>query len=159
MSDEPKPEEAVQDVEQETPAEAKPGKKAKVAKKKSAESQAEASATADTSEAPAPTAEGPASAEASAEPMTTLESVAVSSGSPPPAGASGPFEQGVQALLRADYDGADNFFGQALTNSRKNGDQAGQIAALEQLGHLCYLRGAIPQAQTYYQQASAMRGA
>ena len=145
MSDEPKPEEVVQEVEQETTAEVRPGKKAKVAKKKAAEPQPE-EAQAET----ALTTEAPAQAEA--PPAETADSAPAKAG-------DDVFAQGVQALLRAEYDAADNFFGQALTNSRKHGDQAGQVAALEQLGHLCYLRGAIPQAQEYYQQASSMRGA
>jgi hypothetical protein len=67
------------------------------------------------------------------------------------------FQQGVQALLRAEYDTADNLFGQALTNYRKQGDRAGQIDVLEQLGHVCFLRGAEAQAQDYYRQAGALR--
>ena len=67
------------------------------------------------------------------------------------------FQQGVQSLLRGEYDAADNFFGQALIVYRKNGDQASQIDVLEQLGHLCYLRGAEAQAREYYHQAGLMR--
>jgi hypothetical protein len=140
MSDEPKPEGEVQELE----AEAKPGKKAKAAKKKGAEPQTEEApaeaTTAEAATANAATAEAPPAA---------------------PAAAAGDdiFAKGVQALLHADYTAADNFFGQALTNSRKNGDQAGQVAALEQLGHLCFLRGAEAQAQDYYRQAGQLRAA
>ena len=69
------------------------------------------------------------------------------------------FQQGIQSILRWEYDAADNFFRQALTHYRQNGDHAGQIDVLEQLGHLCYLRGAEAQAREYYQQAGLMRNA
>jgi hypothetical protein len=67
------------------------------------------------------------------------------------------FQQGVQSMLRGEYDAADNLFGQALLICRKQGDQAGQIDVLEQLGHLCYLRGSEAQAREYYQQAGLLR--
>jgi hypothetical protein len=131
-------------------AEAKSGKKAKADKKKAAipipadeaasvlaESQAAApiEPLADTAPADQP-AVAPAAATGAAQDL---------------------FQQGVQALLRAEYDAADNLFGQALTTYRKQGDRAGQIDVLEQLGHVCFLRGAEAQAQDYYRQAGAMR--
>ncbi len=146
----------VEAIDQEASVEAKPSKKTKTAKKKAAEPQAEESpVTAEVVVAEAiPVAEA-----AQAEPVAPPDIVVISTGSTQLDRPDELFEQGVQALLRAEYDAADDFFGQALANSRKNGDQAGQVAALEQLGHLCYLRGAIPQAQDYYQQAGSLRGA
>ncbi len=145
MSDEFKSEAEAQGGEQETPVtEAKPGKKAKAVKKKliaaqpSEEEVAAASAVVEASE-PIETSVA-AKVEAQSDQHNEL------------------FEQGVQSLLRGEYDAADNFFGQALTDYRKQGDQAGQISVLEQLGHLCFLRGAEAQAREYYQQAGAMRG-
>jgi len=69
------------------------------------------------------------------------------------------FQQGIQSLLHWEYDAADNFFRQALTAYRKQGDQAGQIDVLEQLGLLCFLRGAEAQTREYYRQAGLMRTA
>lgn len=147
MTDEPKPEDEVPEVEQEAQAEAKPGKKAKSAKKKAAEPQA------DEVQAEAmPAEETPAESEVPVVETGTAEA------SPSASIGDEAFAQGVQSLLRAEYDAADNYFGQVLTNSRKNGDQAGQVAALEQLGHLNFLRGAEAQAQDYYQQARQLRG-
>lgn len=152
MSDEPTSEDEVHEVEQEAPVEAKSGKKAKADKKKSIahtqpkEDQAVAKAVAETSgviETPQAATETPA---------------VVSNVETAPADRNDDlFRQGVQSLLHGEYDAADNFFGQALTNYRKQGDQTGQIDVLEQLGHLCYLRGAEAQAREYYQQAGLMR--
>jgi hypothetical protein len=144
MSDEPKPEDELPVSERETPAEVKSGKKAKADKKKPA--------------APAMIEAGPvvsAPAEASepgekpAEPATGVAAQVDRN--------DDLFQQGVQALLRGEYDAADNFFGQALALYRKNDDRTGQLSALEQLGHLCFLRGAEAQAQEYYGQAGALR--
>ena len=153
MSDEPTPEDEVHEVEQETSVEAKSGKKAKADKKKSIahtqpkEDQAVAKATAE----PSDVIETPQAA-------SETPSVASSTESEPPADRNDDlFQQGVQSMLRGEYDAADNLFGQALLIYRKQGDQAGQIDVLEQLGHLCYLRGAQAQAREYYQQASLMR--
>jgi hypothetical protein len=140
------------EVTQDAPAvEAKPGKKSKADKKKAAVLQAE--------EAVAEPA--PAEAEAAAPTEQSAASAPTDRPAAAPPVASGAtsdlFQQGVQALLRADYDAADNFFGQALTDYRKQSNRAGQIDVLEQLGHICFLRGAEAQAQDYYRQASAMR--
>ena len=141
MSDEPTPEAEVQDVVPETPTETKAGKKAKADKKKpTAQSHAE---------------ESQAAANAAVEASGAIE--------PPPAEAPSAdrnddlFQQGIQALLRGEYDAADNFFGQALTTYREQDNRAGQIDVLQQLGHLCFLRGAEAQAREYYQQAGLMR--
>ena len=139
MSDEPTPEAQVQEV----PVEAKPGKKPKADKKKPIE--------------PRQSEESQVAAQGDAEASGEIE--------PPPAAVEAPptdrdddlFQQGIQSLLRGEYDAADNLFGQALTNYRKQGDRVGQIDVLQQLGHLCYLRGAEAQAREYYQQASLMR--
>ena len=141
MSDEPTPEAEVQDVVPETPTETKAGKKAKADKKKPiTQSHPEESQAAAQSDVEASGAIEPPPAEA------------------PPADRNDDlFQQGVQSLLRGEYDAADNLFGQALTHYRKQGDQAGQIDVLEQLGHLCFLRGAEAQAREYYQQAGLMR--
>jgi len=152
MSDEPKPEDEVPVPDQEAPAETKSGKKSKADKKKAA------AQTQTDEEAPAPV---PAESEA-AEPVDQLpaSTLADRPAAAPPAASGGAqdlFQQGIQALLRGEYDAADNLFGQALTTYRKQGDRAGQIDVLEQLGHLCFLRGAEAQAREYYQQANLMR--
>jgi len=135
MSDEPTPEAEVQEV----PVEVKLGKKAKADKKKPIEPPQpegdQAAVEASGAIEPAPAAEQPAPADRNDD----------------------LFQQGIQSLLRGEYDAADNLFGQALTNYRKQGDRAGQIDVLQQLGHLCYLRGAEAQAREYYQQAGLMR--
>lgn len=146
MSDETKPEDEVQELE----AEAKPGKKAKSAKKKATEPQSE---EAQVETEPASEASAPAEATAEAQPA------AKATGKSSTGAEDDVFTQGVQALLRSDYAAADNFFGQALTTSRKSGDHVGQADALEQLGHLCFLRGAEALAQDYYQQARQLRSA
>jgi len=140
MSDEPTPEAEAQEV----PVEAKPGKKPKVDKKKPIEP---------------PQSEGDqAAANAAVEASGAIETPAATAHASAPADRDDDlFQQGVRALLRGEYDAADNLFGQALTNYRKQGDQAGQIDVLEQLGHLCFLRGAEAQAREYYQQAGLMR--
>jgi hypothetical protein len=134
MSDEPTPVDEVQ----EALVEAKPGKKSKADKKKPIA-------------APQPEADQAAAVEASG----TIEPEAVEAA--PSDRDDDLFQQGIQSLLRGEYDAADNLFGQALTNYRKQGDRAGQIDVLEQLGHLCFLRGAEAQAREYYQQAGLMR--
>lgn len=153
MSDDQTPEQTdTPEVNQDVPAEARPGKKSKADKKKAA-------APVQTDE------ETPAPVPAEAEAAAPIEQPAASAPTDRPAAApaaaagadQGLFQQGVQALLRADYDTADNLFGQALTSYRKQGDRAGQIDVLEQLGHVCFLRGAEAQAQDYYRQANAMR--
>jgi hypothetical protein len=154
MSDEPTPEAEAQEV----PVEAKPGKKPKADKKKpiephqSEESQVAAQADAEASdEIEPPPATKPPIAESSA----AIE--------PAPAHAAPTdrdddmFQQGIQSLLRGEYDAADNFFGQALTTYREQENRAGQIDVLQQLGHLCFLRGSEAQAREYYQQANLMR--
>jgi hypothetical protein len=146
MSDEPTPEAEVQEAQ----VEVKPGKKAKADKKKPIEpSQPEGDQAA------------PVEASGAIEPPPDAES---SPAIKPAAAEAAPsdrdddvFQQGIQALLRGEYDAADNLFGQALTAYRKQGDQSGQIDVLEQLGHLCFLRGAEAQAREYYQQANLMR--
>ena len=151
MSDEPTPEAEVQEI----PVEAKPGKKSKADKKKpiaSAQPEGDQAATVEASGAiePSPAAEASAVESSAAIELAATEA-------PSAARDDDPFQQGIQSLLRGEYDAADNLFGQALTNYRKQGDRAGQIDVLQQLGHLCYLRGAESQAREYYQQASLMR--
>jgi TolA-binding protein len=151
MSDEPTPEDEVHEVEQETSVEAKSGKKAKADKKKSIahtqpkEDQAVVKAAAETSgaiEMRQAATETPTAAAEDGAPVDRNDDL---------------FQQGVQSMLRGEYDAADNLFGQALLIYRKQGDQAGQIDVFEQLGHLCYLRGAEAQAREYYQQAGLLR--
>ncbi len=157
MSDEPTPE---NEVEQEAPVEAKSGKKTKADKKKPMahthpkEDQAVAKAAAETRGA----IETPQAATETPAVVSNVETAAAKDGAPVDRN-DDLFQQGVQSLLHGEYDAADNFFGQALTHYRKNGDQAGQIDVLEQLGHLCFLRGATAQAREYYQQAGLMRAA
>ncbi len=150
MSDDQTPEQVdTPETTQEAPAaETKSGKKSKAEKKK-----AVASIPVE-EEAPASVPTEVAAAEAAVStPADRTEAAPKAIGG----AAQDLFQQGVQALLRAEYDAADNLFGQALTNYRKQGDKAGQIDVLEQLGHVCFLRGAETQAQDYYRQASAMR--
>jgi outer membrane biosynthesis protein TonB len=152
MSDDQTPEPVdTPETTQETPAaETKSGKKAKAEKKRNAallQTDEEAPGPVE-AEAPEP-AETPA---ASAPADRTTAAPQASTGA-----AHDLFQQGVQALLRAEYGAADALFGQALTTYRKQNDRAGQIDTLEQLGHLSFLRGAEAQAQDYYRQASAMR--
>jgi len=148
MSDEPTPEAEVQEV----PVEAKPGKKPKADKKKPIE--------------PRQSEESQVAAQADAEASGEIElPVVESSATIKPASADAAptdpdddmFQQGIQSLLRGEYDAADNFFGQALTTYREQDNRAGQIDVLQQLGHLCFLRGAEAQACEYYQQAGLMR--
>ncbi|CAG0933331.1 hypothetical protein TFLX_03002 [Thermoflexales bacterium] len=141
------------ETNQEAPAaETRPGKKSKAEKRKAA-----AAAQAD-EEAPV-SSPAQASAVESVEPPATHAPADQAAAAPSEANgaAQNLFEQGVQALLRGEYDTAEIHYGQALTLHRKAGNQAGQIAALEQLGHLCFLRGAEAQAKDYYQQAGALR--
>ncbi len=162
MSDEPTPEDEVHEVEQEAPVEVKSSKKSKADKKKPIahtqpkEDQAVAKAAAE----PSGAIETPQAAEMPAV-VSNVEAVpaarAAAKDGAPADRKDDLFQQGVQSLLHGEYDAADNCFGQALTNYRKQGDQTGQIAVLEQLGHLCYLRGAEAQAREYYQQAGLMR--
>ena len=154
MSDDQTPEQPeTPETNQEAPvAEARPGKKSKAEKRKAA-----AAAQAD-EEVPAASATSleevePAESPVASTPTDRSEATRGAVGG----AAQSLFEQGVQALLRGEYDTAETHYGQALTLHRKAGDQAGQIAALEQLGHLCFLRGAEAQAQDYYRQASALR--
>jgi hypothetical protein len=146
MSDEPKPEDEVPVLDQETPAEAKPSKKSRADKRKPA-----AQAAPEEEKAVSAPAEAREPGETSAEPATVVAAQVDRNGDL--------FQQGVQALLRGEYDAANSFFGQALTIYRTNRDQAGQVAVLEQLGHLCYLRGTEVQAREYYRQAGLMRNA
>jgi hypothetical protein len=142
MSDEPTPDAGLQAVA----VEARPGKKSKADKKKPIEPpQSEESQVA---------AQVDAEAIGEIEPPVVESSTAIES---PADQDDDMFQQGIQSLLRGEYDAADNLFGQALTNYRKQGDRAGQIDVLQQLGHLCYLRGAEAQAREYYQQANLMR--
>ena len=154
MSDDQTPEQSeTPETNQEAPAaETRPGKKSKAEKRRTA-----AATQADE--------EALVSSPTHTEEEKSVEPPAVSAPADRAVAASGNtggaaqdlFEQGVQALLRGEYDTAETHYGQALTLHRKAGNQAGQIAVLEQLGHLCFLRGAEMQAQDYYQQASAMR--
>ncbi len=150
MSGDQTPEQAdTLDTTQEAPtAETKSGKKSKAEKKKAAASLHVEEET------PAPAPVDVAVVEPAVSAPTDRPTAA-------PAASGGVaydlFQQGVQALLRAEYDTADNFFGQALTTYRKQGDKAGQVDVLEQLGHVCFLRGAVAQAEDYYRQASTMR--
>lgn len=137
MSDEPRPEDEVPAVEPETPSEAKPAKKAKAEKKKAASAAAPDNAEETTGAAPTDrVVEAPAVAVA--ETSTQADEF---------------FQQGVQSLLRGDYDAAEIAYGQALTLRQKSADRAGQVAVLRQLGHLAFLRGAEAAARDYYQQA------
>ena len=137
----------VQELEPETSGSTKSSKKSKANKKKAM--------------AEAPSEEEYSAPEAVADTAATDGDSAEAA--PAPKGqdkndrASTLFEQGVQSLLHGEYDTAETLYGQALTLRRKAGDQAGQIAILEQLGHLCYLRGAEAQAREYYQQANLLR--
>jgi len=173
MSDEPtQDQDKVPEIELEPAAveEAKPSKKPRVAKKKTAaeslpeqEPALEPVAEPTTSPAPEPVAElpTPPAPEPVAEPTVppAPEPVATPEKIDQTERDDDLFQQGVQSLLRSEYAAADNFFGQALIVCRKNGDQAGQIDVLEQLGHVCYLRGAEAQAREYYRQAGLMRNA
>ena len=151
MSDEPTPVDEVL----EAPVEAKPSKKSKADKKKPiAQSQSEedqaAAVEASGAIEPAPAVEPPVE-----ENRAAIEPVATEA--PPPDRDDAVFQQGIQALLRGEYDAADNLFGQALTTYREQENRAGQIDVLQQLGHLCFLRGAEAQAREYYQQANLIR--
>jgi TolA-binding protein len=150
MSDEQSQEPAVVS-ELEASEEARPGKKVKATKKKAVEPQSEET------QAEAPVITLAATSTQPAAEAALSVSATDATDSPPSDRNDDLFQQGVQSLLRGEYDAADNFFGQALMIYRKNGDQPGQIAVLEQLGHLCYLRGAEVQAREYYQQAGLMR--
>jgi TolA-binding protein len=134
--------------------EAKSGKKGKADKKKVA---APISTNEESAAPPQAESEAAAPIEPPAASIPTDQPAAV----PTAASGVGPdlFQQGVQALLRADYDTADTLFGQALSTYRKQDDRTGQIDVLEQLGHLCFLRGAEAQAREYYHQAGLMRAA
>ena len=131
MSDEPTPEDEVHEVEQETSVEAKSGKKAKADKKKSIahtqpkEDQAVAKAAAETSGA----IETP---QAATETPAVASSVETAPASPAAAKDGAPadrnddlFQQGVQSMLRGEYDAADNLFGQALTDLPEAGRSSG----------------------------------
>ena len=161
---------AVAEPEPAAAEEARPGKKSKAAKKKAAaESLPEEEpavalvaeplappAVAPVAELIAPPAVAPVAAPLAPpvpEPVVTKEKIDQAEQ------VADLFQQGIQSILRWEYDAADNFFRQALTHYRQNGDHAGQIDVLEQLGHLCYLRGAEAQAREYYQQAGLMRNA
>ncbi|HSD83879.1 MAG TPA: tetratricopeptide repeat protein [Anaerolineae bacterium] len=154
MSDDQTPEQSeTPETNHEAPAaETRSGKKSKAEKRKAA-----ALAQAD-EEAPA---SSPVQSEEAKPAESPAASVPADRSAAAPANNGGAaqdlFEQGVQALLRGEYDTAETHYGQALTLHRKAGNQAGQIAVLEQLGHLCFLRGAEAQAQDYYRQAGAMR--
>jgi hypothetical protein len=151
MSDEPTPVDEVP----ETPTEAKPGKKSKADKKKPIEPPQR-----EGDQAVAVEASGAIKPASAAEPPIAESSAAIEPAAAEAAPSDrddGVFQQGIQSLLRGEYDAADNLFGQALTDYRKQGDRAGQIDVLEQLGHLCFLRGAEAQAREYYQQAGLMR--
>jgi hypothetical protein len=154
MSDDQTPEQTEElETNQEAPAaETRPGKKSKAEKRRAA-----AAAQAD-EDAPA-SSPVDSEAEKPAEPPAASAPADRAAAAPRNAGGAAQdlFEQGVQALLRGEYDVAETHYGQALTLHRKVGNQAGQIAVLEQLGHLCFLRGAEAQAQDYYRQAGAMR--
>ncbi len=146
MSDDQTPERTdTPETNHDTPvAETKSGKKAKADKKKSAAAApvpAEAEATV--------SEEQPAAGAPTDRPVAAPTAVARAG--------QDLFQQGVQSLLHGEYDAADTLFGQALTTYRKQDDRAGQIDVLEQLGHLCFLRGAEAQAREYYQQAGLMR--
>ncbi len=141
MSDEPTPEVEAQEAAPELLTETKPSKKTKADKKKPIE--------------PPPSEGDQAAAPATDQSAPPAEAPAVEAA--PADRDEGVFQQGVQALLRGEYDAADNYFGQALSTYRKQGDKAGQIDVLQQLGHLCYLRGSEAQAHEYYHQANLMR--
>jgi outer membrane biosynthesis protein TonB len=151
MSDEPTPDAETQEV----PVEAKPGKKPKADKKKPIEpSQPEGDQAAPVE------ASGAIEPPPAAEPAIAAGSAAIGSAaaeSAPSDRDDDVFQQGIQALLRGEYDAADIFFGQALITYRAQDNRAGQIDVMEQLGHLCFLRGAEAQAREYYQQAGLMR--
>jgi hypothetical protein len=148
-------EEQTQESNQElAPVEAKPGKRSKAGKKRAAvESQPEEEqpqAEPETQEAAQVDEATPVEQKPQAAPAATETD--------DQAGAARDlFTQGIQSLLRGEYDASENQLGQALIIRQKLGDRAGQIEVLEQLGHLCYLRGTAEQAQEYYRQAGAMR--
>ena len=132
------------------PVEAKPGKKPKAGKKRTTvESQPEP----ETQEA-APQADEATPVEQKPQAAPAATETGGQAGA-----ARDLFTQGIQSLLRGEYDASENQLGQALTIQQKLGDRTGQIEVLEQLGHLCYLRGAVGQAQEYYRQASVLRRA
>ena len=153
MSDEQTPDrpEAPESLQEAPPTEMKSGKKSKAEKKRAAqaaeEEKAPLSAVLEASEANQPAVAAAPTDRPGVEPNGSM------------AMAQSLFEQGVQALLRGEYDDAENHYRQALNLRRKLGDKTGQVATLEQLGHLYYLRGSQTQAQEYYQQADQMRGA
>jgi len=137
------------------PVEAKPGKRSKAGKKRTAvESQPEEEQPQTEPEAKetAPQADKVTPVEPKPQAVPTASETGDQAGV-----ARDLFAQGIQSLLRGEYDASENQLGQALTIQQKLGDRTGQIEVLEQLGHLCYLRGAVVQAQEYYRQASAMR--
>src|SRR5512135_171084 len=111
MSDDQTPEQVdTPETNQEAPAaETKSGKKSKAEKKKAA-----ASIPVE-EEAPAP---GVAEAAVTEPAVSASTDRAVAAPHVPGGAAQDLFQQGVQALLRAEYDAADNLFGQALTNYR-----------------------------------------
>ena len=154
MSDDQTPEQnEAPETNQETPlAETRPGKKSKAERRRAA---ALAQADEDATVSSSAHSEAAQSAEPPAASTPADRSGGVSGESK--SAAQNLFEQGVQALLRGEYDTAETHYGQALTLHRKAGDRAGQIAALEQMGHLYFLRGAEAQARDYYQQAGALR--
>jgi outer membrane biosynthesis protein TonB len=151
-------EEQTQESSQEpAPVEARPGKRSKASKKRTAvESQPEE----EQPQAEPETQEATPQADEATPVEQKPQAAPAATETDGQAGAARDlFTQGIQSLLHGEYDASENQLGQALTIWQKLGDRAGQIEVLEQLGHLASMRGETQSAQEYYRQASVLRRA